>query len=83
MEAMGQDDEDELSALQSEQDMPIEELLKMYGYNNSQQQESKEETKEEEQGHTMYIKYTDKQKYSIHICNCSVPCCDVSYYTLD
>jgi len=48
-EAMGQDDEDELSALQSEQDMPIEELLKMYGYNNSQQQESKEETKEEEE----------------------------------
>ena len=26
---------DELSALQSEQDMPIEELLKLYGYNNA------------------------------------------------
>lgn len=34
-EALGQDDDDELSALQSEQDMPIEELLKLYGYNNS------------------------------------------------
>ena len=47
-EALGQDDEDELSALQNEQDMPIEELLKMYGYNNSQSQTKDEDTKEEE-----------------------------------
>jgi len=33
-EALAEDDEDELNALQNEQDMPIEELLKMYGYNN-------------------------------------------------
>ena len=46
-EALGQDDEDELSALQSEQDMPIEELLKMYGYNNSQTQSKEENPKEE------------------------------------
>ena len=51
---------DELSALQSEQDMPIEELLKLYGYNNAasgankgeeekaEQEESKEEEEEEE-----------------------------------
>ena len=48
---------DELDALQSEQDMPIEELLKLYGYNNaangaaSQESESsqQEETKTEEE----------------------------------
>ena len=48
---------DELSALQSEQDMPIEELLKLYGYNNaangaaSQDPETsqQEETKTEEE----------------------------------
>jgi len=56
-EALGQEDDDELSALQSEQDMPIEELLKLYGYNNaangaaSQEPESsqQEETKTEEE----------------------------------
>lgn len=36
-EALGQEDEaEELNALQNEQDIPIEELLKLYGYNNSQ-----------------------------------------------
>ena len=40
---------DELNALQNEQDMPIEELLKMYGYNNSQPQAKDEEEDTEEQ----------------------------------
>merc|ERR1712119_21084 len=36
-EALCQEDEaEELNALQNEQDIPIEELLKLYGYNNSQ-----------------------------------------------
>merc|ERR1712142_384044 len=36
-EALGQEDEDEeILALEKEQDMTIEELLKLYGYNNSQ-----------------------------------------------
>jgi len=48
-EALAEDDEDELNALQNEQDMPIEELLKMYGYNNSQPQAKDEEEDTEEQ----------------------------------
>jgi len=56
-EALGQEDDDELSALQSEQDMPIEELLKLYGYNNAAngpdkggpEQSEQEESKEEEE----------------------------------
>ena len=33
---------DELNALQNEQDIPIEELLKLYGYNNAQNKEPAE-----------------------------------------
>jgi len=57
-EALGQEDEDEeILALEKEQDMPIEELLKLYGYNNSQKEavekpveetEKKEESDQEE-----------------------------------
>merc|ERR1719412_1253296 len=52
-EALGQEDEaDELSALQSEQDMPIEELLKMYGYGNPPPApDPKEEEEEAEKKH--------------------------------
>ena len=39
---------DELSALQSEQDMPIEELLKMYGYGNPPPDSDTKEEEEEE-----------------------------------
>jgi len=48
-EAMGQEDEaEELNALQSEQDIPIEELLKLYGYNNSQKEASEKSSQEVE-----------------------------------
>jgi len=59
-EALGQEDEDEeILALEKEQDMPIEELLKLYGYNNAtqkdtavekaaQEEEKKEESDQEE-----------------------------------
>jgi len=57
-EALGQEDEDEeILALEREQDMPIEELLKLYGCNNSQKEavekpveepEKKEESDQEE-----------------------------------
>ena len=40
---------DELSALQSEQDMPIEELLKMYGYGNPPPAPDPKEEEEEEE----------------------------------
>lgn len=49
-EALDQEDEaEELNALTQEQDMPLEELLKLYGYNQGDKDaETKEEAEEEE-----------------------------------
>jgi len=47
-EALGQEDEaEELNALQNEQDIPIEELLKLYGYNNAQKDAVEKPSQEE------------------------------------
>jgi len=48
-EALGQEDEaEELNALQNEQDIPIEELMKLYGYNNSQKDASEKPSQDVE-----------------------------------
>ena len=47
-EELGQEDEqEEINALEKEQDMPIEELLKLYGYKQPEKKEEEEEDEEE------------------------------------